>query len=196
MTPTPLPASDPETFLPINTWVKKRGNEDVYYCDVYSCYSNWDNWGRWVALAVIVVCILILTFLLSCLNTRRRRRRGMAPMYGTGWMPTQAPWEGRHYQQNQNSQGYYTNDPYNQGAIPPPYVQGGYKGVGGGAVGTQQTGNTFNSNEGYYGHHGNGGQDGIELQQPSSSYQPQRGGDPVYDAPAGPPPNKGDGVIR
>lgn len=79
-----------------------------------------------------------------------------------------------------NNGQYYSNQPYNGGAAPPyePPIPG------------QTTGNTFNSNEGYYGNNQ------YELQHPQSSYQPQRGGDPVYNAPSGPPPTKGDGVIR
>lgn len=101
-------------------------------------------------------------------------------MYGTGWMASKPP-------QGQYTGGYYQNQPYNGGAAPPysPPME------------NQQTGNTFNSNEGYYGnHHPYGQQEGFELQPPSNAYQPQRGGDPVYDAPMGPPPGKGDHIIR
>lgn len=55
-------------------------------------------------------------------------------------------------------------------------------------MGGQATGTTFNSNAGYY---GTGNSGAFELQQPSTSYQPQRGGNNVYDAPQGPPPSKG-----
>lgn len=103
----------------------------------------------------------------------------MAPMYGTGWMA------GNKYN-NQNNGGYYGG---NQGytAPAPAYTP---------QVENQATGTTFNSNEGYYGHNHGGNQGGFELQQPQSAYQPQRGGDPVYEAPQGPPPGKGDGIIR
>lgn len=96
-------------------------------------------------------------------------------MYGTGWIPYGKPPVG-------HSQAYYQPN-----AAPPPPYQG-----------TQATGTTFNSNDGYYGHHNVNPQyeQGIELQQPQSTYVPQRGGDPVYDAPQGPPPKKGDGIIR
>jgi hypothetical protein len=97
-------------------------------------------------------------------------------MYGMGWMGGYKPPIGQQYGQG----GYYSNQPYNGGAAP-PYSP---------PVPNQETGNTFNSNEGYYGNQG------YELQQPQSSYQPQRGGDPVYDAPMGPPPRKGDTIIR
>jgi hypothetical protein len=116
-----------------------------------------------------------------CLNNRRRRRRGVAPLYGTGWMP--APGS-KPPQQNT----YYPNQPYNGGAAP-PYSP---------PIGNQPTGNTFNSNDGYYGqnHYGHnpygGQQSGIELQTPQNAYQPyaQRGGENVYEAPMGPPPGK------
>jgi hypothetical protein len=73
------------------------------------------------------------------------------------------------------------NQPYYNAAAPPYSAP----------VGFQQTGNTFNSNEGYYGPQ-------TELQQPANTYAPPRGAEPVYGAPPGPPPAKGqtDGVIR
>jgi len=157
-------------------------------CDQYGYCTNstWSSWGRWVALVVIIAFFIIVAFLLSCIQSRRRRRVGMQPMYGTGWMAKPPPY-GQHQQ-------YYPNQTYNGGVPPvysPPFQQ------------NQPTGNTFNSNEGYYGqqhHYGNGqnGQEnGIELQQPQSAYQPQRGGDPVYNAPEGAPPGKkGDGIVR
>ena len=83
---------------------------------------------------------------------------------------------------------YYPNQPYYNNAAPAYSAPLGY----------QRTGNTFNSNEGYYGNV----QPGIELQQPSNAYSPQHGGAPVYDAPAydapsGPPPKgKSDSMIR
>lgn len=117
-----------------------------------------------------------------CFNNRRRRRRGAQPLYGTGWIPGSKP------PQHNNNGGYYSNQPYNGGAAAaPPYSP---------PIGNQQTGNTFNSNDGYYGqnqygqHNYNpygGQQNGIELQPPQNVYQP----------PHGPPPGgKGDGVIR
>lgn len=95
-------------------------------------------------------------------------------MYGTAWIPY-GNGANKYATQNQN---YYANQPYNGGAPAPPYSP---------PFENQATGNTYNSNEGYYGYGNNGGyggqQSGIELQQPSSAYQPQRGGDPVYDGP-------------
>lgn len=150
-------------------------------CNIYGqCFDNsWDNWGRWVALGVIVVSFVLLAFLLSCYNSRRRRRLGMAPMYGTGWMG--GNWGNKYGPQYGGNGQYYSNQPYNGGAAP-PYEP---------PIPNQATGTTFNSNDGYYGHN-----NAFELQQPQHSYQPQRGGDPVYDAPLGAPPKKGDGIVR
>lgn len=72
------------------------------------------------------------------------------------------------------------NVPYNNA---PPY-QAPY----------QQTGNTY-GNDGYYGPPYGGPQPGVELQQPQNVYA-RAGPEPEYGAPAGPPPGKGDGVIR
>lgn len=93
---------------------------------------------------------------------------------------------------------------YNNGAPPPPgqqqpqYNNSGWFGYGNknnnqppppqytaSPVGNQYTGQTFNSNEGYYGHNPND----VPLQQPSGSYYP-RGGENVYEPPSGPPPAK------
>jgi len=144
------------------------------YCNGYNCYGNsaWNNWGRWVALVVIIVFALLVAILFSCFNARRRRRRGLAPYRGTGWMAGKPA-------QYQSNQGYYNNGAgaYNAGPAAPPYTPG--------PVNEQYTGNTFNRNDGYYGQN-----NGIELQQPQTVYQPGRGGDPVYAAPQGPPPAK------
>ncbi|KAH7400476.1 chitin synthesis regulation, resistance to congo red-domain-containing protein [Cadophora sp. MPI-SDFR-AT-0126] len=149
------------------------------YC--YDYYSTWDNWGRWVALVLIVIFFLFLGLAFSCFSQRRRRRRGLAPMYGTGWMG------GKHngQQQQYGNNGAWAHQQGGYQAPPPPYM------------GNQATGTTFQSNDGYYGHGNNQGYgQGIELQQPGASYQPQRGGDNVYEPPMGPPPAKGDGIIR
>jgi len=168
--------------------VKRYICNGYYYS--YDCnYSRWDSWGRWVALAVIVGVVLLVAFAFSCFNTRRRRRQGIAPMYGTGWMAGKPP-------VGQQSGYYNSNQPYNGGQPygnpAPPYSP---------PIGNQATGNTFNSNEGYYGNHTNGyagQQSGIELQQPQNIYAPNRsiGGEPVYEAPQGPPPGKHDHTIR
>lgn len=149
------------------------------YGNYYGCNSNWDRWGRWVALVVIVFVVLLLAFGCSCMNARRRRKRGVSPRYGTGWL-------GGKYGGGNNQQTYYNNQQPGYGQAAPPYEAPNQE--------YQNTGNTFNSNEGYYGQ-----QSGVELQQPQHSYQPQRGGEAVYAPPQGPPPGKGgynDGVIR
>jgi len=161
----------------------KRQYGHGYNCDIYgNCYyrSAWDRWGRWVCLACIIIFVVLVAFIFSCINARRRRRRGLPPRYGTGFLAGKPPVGHNGPQYNS---GYYqaNTGPY-QGPPAPPYSP---------PVNNQYTGNTFNSNEGYYGQHS-----GIELQQPQSSYAPPRGGDPVYDAPQGPPPKKGDGIIR
>jgi len=155
-------------MAPVADVVSMLNKRDNTYCDYYGCYSStWDNWGRWVALVVIILFFVIIAFLFS----RRRRRQGRAPMYGTGWIPYTG------HPNNQNKPPGYGDPNFHP---PPPYQN------------NQATGTTFNSNEGYYAGHGAQPAGGsYELQQPSSSYQPQRGGDTVYDAPAGPPPAKG-----
>jgi hypothetical protein len=129
-----------------------------YYYD--NC-SNWDYWGRWVFTAVVIIVIIGILFTLACVNARRRRRRGMTPMYGTGWM-------GGKYQNGYNNPQAYNPPPPQYSSQPMP---------------NQYTGNTFNTNEGYYGHH-----EGIQLQQPTNVYNraPENG----YEAPPGPPPSK------
>tara|TARA_R110002060_G_scaffold6833_11_gene10386 strand:+ start:342 stop:665 length:324 start_codon:yes stop_codon:yes gene_type:complete len=107
-------------------------------------------------------------------------------MYGTGWMGGKHNGAQQHQQYGNNGAWAHQQQGGYQ-APPPPYM------------GNQATGTTFQSNDGYYGHGNQGyGQQsgGIELQQPGASYQPQRGGDNVYEAPMGPPPGKGDGIIR
>merc|ERR1711964_813357 len=75
--------------------------------DIYgNCYySTWDNWGRWVALVLIVLFFLFLGLAFSCISQRRRRRRGLAPMYGTGWMGGKHNGAQQHQQYGNNSVG-------------------------------------------------------------------------------------------
>jgi len=153
------------------------------YNNGYYYSSPWNSWGRWVALVCIIVFVLLLAFVFSCINARRRRRRGLPPRYGTGFLAGKTP-PGHNRPQYTGYDGGQTG-PYNGGAPAPPYSP---------PVENNYTGNTFNSNDGYYGQ-----QSGIELQPPQSAYQPPRGGDPVYEAPQGPPPKKGyqnDGIVR
>lgn len=127
----------------------------------------------------------------SCVTARRRRRQGLTPYRGTGWAAGRPPAGHAPAQYTGNAQPApsYNNQPgynpsYNDnqtGGAPvysPPPANQNYYGNGG-------------ANQGYFG----GQQSGVELQQPNNTYQPQRGGDQVYNPPAGPPPGK-DGIVR
>ncbi|KAH8814841.1 chitin synthesis regulation, resistance to congo red-domain-containing protein [Xylogone sp. PMI_703] len=160
----------------INALVRRQSRDcDFFDNDRYYCDSRWHRWGRWVALAVIIIAALIFAILFSWISARHRRRRNMQPYYGTGWLAKPPPYD--------NSQNYNPNTGYyggGGGPAAPPYTHQPIPG--------QQTGNTFNSNEGYYGQH-YGQQNGYEMQPPQNAYyQDQRGGAGVYQAPDGPPP--------
>jgi len=117
----------------------------------------------------------------SCITARRRRSRNMAPYRGTGWAAGRPAGHGPA-QYTGGAQPYYNNqqEPAPAYSTAPQQGQQGYYG-----------------NQGNQGYFGGGQQNGVELQQPQSSYQPQAGGDPVYNPPAGPPPGKqNDGIIR
>jgi len=107
----------------------------------------------------------------SCLTARRRRKAGRQPFYGTGWAAR--PGNGAN-----TAQPYYANGQNNYAAPAPPYSP------------------PNNAHEGYYsgganqGYYNNGQQNGVELQSP----QPTYGGG--YAPPPGPPPTKGDGIVR
>jgi hypothetical protein len=159
----------------------------------YYCYNNdnddgycsrWDSWGRWVVLGIIIVLIILAVASLT-ITARRRRRRGRMPMYGTGWM---APTEGKFgvpppyppppgdVQLSGVTSGppppMYGSPPPN---YPPNYPPAQYQQ-------NQPTGQTFNSNDGYYGQPNSAG----FVQQPTGTFQR----DNVYEPPAGPPPRK------
>ncbi|CAF9907218.1 MAG: hypothetical protein HETSPECPRED_007073 [Heterodermia speciosa] len=131
------------------------------------------------------------------MSARRRRRQGMNPYRGTGWAAGRVP-PGHAPAQYTGAQPYYAGNQYNQGQnqAAPPYSptnnQGGADGYYANNQGNQGYYGNNQAGQGYFG----GQQNGVELQQPNSSYQPQRGGDPVYSPPAGPPPGKGDGIVR
>jgi len=113
----------------------------------------------------------------------------MTPYRGTGWAAGATP-AGHAPAQYTGAQPYYAgnnNPQYNAEApsngAPPVYSP-------------PPNQNYYGNNQADHGYFG-GQQTGIELQQPQSAYQPQRGGDPVYFPPSGPPPAKGrDGIIR
>ena len=95
---------------------------------------------------------------------------GQVPLRPFGWVPGQgAPPPGAPGQQYHNAP--YAPQPYGNTTAPPVYSpppQPQYNQYGGG-------------NQGYF---GGQQQTGVELQQPSSTYQG------VYNPPAGPPPTK------
>lgn len=107
----------------------------------------------------------------------------MNPYRGTGWAAGRTP-PGHAPATYTGAPAQQYNSGYTSGPAPPPVYSP--------PVGQTYYGNS-NGNEGYFG----GQQNSYELQQPTSAYQPPRGGDPVYSAPVGPPPGKkGDGIIR
>ncbi|KAL8841936.1 MAG: hypothetical protein Q9170_000716 [Blastenia crenularia] len=113
----------------------------------------------------------------SCVTARRRRRQGMTPYRGTGWAAGRTP-AGHAPAQYTGAQPSYGNiQPTAQPVYAPPTNQNYYGNQG--------------ANQSYFG----GQQSGVELQSPNNTYQPPRGGDQVYNPPAGPPPGK-DGIVR
>jgi len=141
---------------------------DDFNCNC-NCDSGWNRWGRWVALGVIIVVAVLFAFLASCLHARYRRRNNQRPYYGTGWLAKPPAYDNSGY----NPQtGYYGGGP-----AAPPYTAG--------PVPRQETGNTFDSNQGYY------GQGGYEMLPPQNAYyQDQRGGANVYQPPDALPSRK------
>lgn len=138
-----------------------------YYRSGYTCYSSWYWWGRWVLAGVVILVFIICIVLLGCRSARRRRSRGLQPMYGTGWMG------GKNNVMPHNNQGYYQNGNQQNYAPPPPQYS---------AQQPQHTGNTYDSNNGYY---------GVNVQQPQNTYGNRGiGTDNVYAPPPGPPPSK------
>ncbi|KAL9588792.1 MAG: hypothetical protein Q9203_002408 [Teloschistes exilis] len=90
----------------------------------------------------------------------------MTPYRGTGWAGGRTP-AGHAPAQYTGNQPSYGGPPVGQPAYSPPPQNQGYYGNSG-------------LNQGYY---GGQQQSGVELQQPDHSYQPQRGGDQVYNPP-------------
>ncbi|MCJ1309745.1 hypothetical protein MMC25_003406 [Agyrium rufum] len=153
-------------------------------CENYN--NSWSNYGRWILFGAVVLGIFFIFLIFSCITARRRRRGGQVPFRGTGWAyrhhgPVQ--YTGGPVPQQEQGPNYYNAPPppqnNNNNNAPPMYSPPKY--------GQPQSNGYFGGEQ----------QNGVELQQPNSSYQPQRGGDPVYGAPSGPPPEKrGDGIIR
>ncbi|OAA78193.1 Chitin synthesis regulation, Congo red resistance, RCR protein [Akanthomyces lecanii RCEF 1005] len=148
------------------------------------CYRNsWYSWGRWVLVGVLIFFALVFLFLCTCC-ARRRSRKGAKPMYGTGWMGNK--WGGNNNNNNQNTynQSYPQQTYPQQGAYDYNQPQpGGYQAPPnyGNSQQPQNTGTTFNPNEGYYGNQQYGA-----PQHPPNTYQPEGG----YAPPPGPPPGK------
>ncbi|KAK0618201.1 chitin synthesis regulation, resistance to congo red-domain-containing protein [Bombardia bombarda] len=149
------------------TMVGEIAKRDLYcpsgsYYSGSGCYrySSWYWWGRWVFAAVLVIIVIALFALVA--NSRRRRAQGVAPVYGTGWMAPAPP--------------YYPQNPPQYSAQQPVYPQ--------------QTGQKFNTNDGYYAAQTPENQEGIQLQQPATTYHRGGGADDVYAPPEGPPPAK------
>lgn len=102
----------------------------------------------------------------------------MTPFRGTGWLGGRTP--------PGHGPAVYTGAPGTQpyyGASAPPYQQNTTPAPQYGAPPNQGFTGPQGANAGYY-----APQSGVELQTPMNSYQPQRGGEPVYAPPPGPPP--------
>ncbi|QUC17765.1 uncharacterized protein UV8b_02006 [Ustilaginoidea virens] len=162
------------------------------YGYTYTCNNRWYDWGRWVVLAGVVVVVTLILF--SCAFTaRRRRRRGAQPMYGTGWMaPSGKVGEQQQHQMNNYQQGYDQGYMYQPGYQQGYGQQGQYNAPLAYGQQPQNTGTTFNPNDGYYGHqqhqqHQQQHQQQYDVQQPQSTYQRDN---TSYAPPAGPPPGK------
>ena len=184
------------TLPPTNSFLS-RDRCPYSYAPYYSngnCYSSrggdrWNSWGRWVVVVAVIIFFLFIFFIIACINARRRRRAGRNPYRGTGWLAGQTP--------PGHAPAQYTQSPYQQqqqaatsgGYQAPPPQYGGQQ-QDGGYYGQQQQQHQ-GSNQGYYG----GQQQGVELQSPEVAYQGQAGQN-VYQPPSGPPPGKGDGVVR
>ncbi|KAG6074083.1 hypothetical protein E4U30_000297 [Claviceps sp. LM220 group G6] len=151
----------------------------------YNCRNRWSDWGRWVVLAGVIVIVLVIFMLCTC-TARRRRRRGNPPMYGTGWLAPGGKHNTQHqmndYQQGNYNQAYpqqngpgYASQQGGHYNPPPPPAYGQQP---------QNTGNTFNPNDGYYSQQPQDQHYGV--QPPHGTYQR----DTTYAPPAGPPPNK------
>ncbi|TQV99827.1 aldehyde dehydrogenase [Cordyceps javanica] len=168
-------------------YIGSRCPSGWYFRNGYCYRSGWYSWGRWVLVGVLIFFALVFLFLCSCC-ARRRARKGAKPFMGTGWMAGNK-WGGNNNQNNQNT--------YNQGYAQQSYPQQGYPQQGydynqqqqgyqappnyGNAQQPQNTGTTFNPNDGYYGNQQYGG-----PQHPPNTYQPEGG----YAPPPGPPPTK------
>lgn len=98
-------------------------------------------------------------------------QHGAVNYYGPGGPNVQSAYPNAQYPPHGQYQTGY--EQYNAGPPPPNYNA---------------------ANAGYYGQ-----ETGMEMQPPRASYHPTAhgaGGQQVYAAPEGPPPGKGDGIVR
>jgi hypothetical protein len=145
-----------------------------------------------------------LTLCRSCISARRRRTRNLRPYPLTGWAQgNQQGYYGAQHQQphQQPPQGYQP---------PPPSYQASQGFYGGPAAkdnaaptspyGAPPPGSPpFASGAGSSAYPYGAQQHGVALAEPlPAHYGAPHGGndDFVYEAPPGPPPGKGDGVVR
>ena len=115
----------------------------------------------------------------------------MAPYRGTGWAGGRVP-AGHAPAQYTGAQPQYAGAPQPAPPYSPTNNQGAAQGYYGNNQGNQGYYGNNQGNQGYFG----GQQNGIELQQPNNTYQPYGAGEAVYSPPPGPPPGKGDGIVR
>ncbi|KAL8740207.1 MAG: hypothetical protein Q9190_007064 [Brigantiaea leucoxantha] len=149
------------------------------YC--YRNRNNWDTWGRWIVVGIIIAGALVIALAFACITARRRRRRGLQPYHGTGWAAGAPAGHGAAQYTGPQASFAPGGNQYSNQAAPPTYASPPNQGY----YGNNQP------NQGYFG----GQQSGVDVQQPSNAYQPQRGGDQVYSPPSGAPPQH-DGIVR
>jgi hypothetical protein len=142
-----------------------RCPDNTYY-RAGTCWNAWDYYGRWIFMGVVVAIGIFIFFIWACINSRRRRRHGLRPMYGTGWM---ARGPNAPYQNNPQAYNNPNQPPPAYGAPPGQSYH----------MNQQYTGTTFQSHDGYYGHHQG-------VQAPKQAYNNQSNND--YAPPPGPPP--------
>ncbi|KAK8152219.1 chitin synthesis regulation, resistance to congo red-domain-containing protein [Phyllosticta citrichinensis] len=145
--------------------------------ELYCNNTPWSDWARWVVLVIIIVAFFLLFVACSCVTARRRRRMGRHPMWGTGWAARNGHGEAQYVGPQQYAQPYYNPNPNPQfGAAPPPPAYspppGGYYANGG--------------------HQGNYEMGNMPTSPPPAHPHDTRNaaGEPVYEQPPGPPPNK------
>jgi len=165
-----LEARQTTTRCYVDSWGRRR------------CYrqNNWNSFGRWILLGMVLFFLVLL--ILLRVQSRRRRTRGLKPLYGTGWLGTNLPMQGRRNNNTQNNVNTYSNQHHEAGLGAPGGAQNAYYDPHK-QHGHEQMGYANTTNYG-------GG-----LQQPQQTYQPPSGPPPghhtggdSYAPPPGPPP--------